>query len=88
MTTSSESPRAYFESRRAAYTHWRHHLHAHPEIAFEEVETAAFVASKLGEWGLEVTTGLAQTGVVGVLRARAETHRRVGLRADLDAPRP
>ena len=47
---------------------WRHHLHAHPETAFEETATTAFVADKLRSFGLEVHTGLAGTGVVGVLR--------------------
>ena len=47
---------------------WRHHIHAHPETAFEEKATSAFVADKLRAFGLEVHTGLAGTGVVGVLR--------------------
>src|SRR5436190_20576902 len=47
---------------------WRHHIHAHPETAFEETATAAFVADKLSSFGIEVHTGLAKTGVVGVLR--------------------
>jgi len=63
---------------------WRHHLHAHPETAFEEQETSAFVADKLRSFGMEVHTGLAQTGVVGVLRSGSGT-RAIGLRADLDA---
>jgi len=63
---------------------WRHHLHAHPETAFEEVATSAFVADKLRSFGLEVHTGLAKTGVVGVLRC-GEAHDAIGLRADLDA---
>ena len=45
---------------------WRHHLHAHPETAFEEERTSAFVADKLRSFGLEVHTGIARTGVVGV----------------------
>jgi len=63
---------------------WRHHLHAHPETAFEESATAAFVADKLTRLGLEVHTGLAKTGVVGVLR-HGTGARAIGLRADLDA---
>jgi hippurate hydrolase len=63
---------------------WRHHLHAHPETAFEESATAAFVADKLTRLGLEVHTGLAKTGVVGVLR-HGTGERAIGLRADLDA---
>src|SRR5215211_7282914 len=63
---------------------WRHHIHAHPETAFEETATSAFVADKLRSFGLEVHTGLAGTGVVGVLRHGPSTDA-VGLRADLDA---
>ncbi|MCC7040080.1 MAG: amidohydrolase [Burkholderiales bacterium] len=63
---------------------WRRHLHAHPETAFEETATSAFVADKLASFGLTVHTGLAGTGVVGVLRHGA-ADRAIGLRADLDA---
>ena len=63
---------------------WRHRLHAHPETAFEETATSAFVAEKLRSFGLDVHTGLAGTGVVGVLR-NGGSQSAVGLRADLDA---
>jgi hypothetical protein len=63
---------------------WRHHIHAHPETAFEETATSAFVADKLRSFGLDVHTGLAGTGVVGVLR-HGHSPAAVGLRADLDA---
>jgi amidohydrolase len=62
---------------------WRHHIHAHPETAFEEKATAAFVADKLKSFGLEVHRGLAKTGVIGVLRHGGNDA--IGLRADLDA---
>ena len=66
-------------------TAWRRHLHAHPEIGFEEEATAAFVADKLRAFGVdEVHTGIARTGVVAVVRGR-EGGRRVGLRCDMDA---
>ena len=48
-------------------TRWRRDIHAHPEIAFEEHRTAKIVAEKLEEFGLEVETGIAGTGVVGRL---------------------
>src|SRR5579862_243391 len=63
---------------------WRHHLHAHPETAFEEDATSTFVAEKLHGLGLEVHAGLAKTGVVSVLR-NGNGNRAIGLRADLDA---
>ncbi|HEY4295820.1 MAG TPA: M20 aminoacylase family protein, partial [Paraburkholderia sp.] len=62
----------------------RRTIHAHPELRYEETQTAELVASKLKEWGLEVHQGLGKTGVVGVLR-RGNGGRSVGLRADMDA---
>lgn len=64
---------------------WRHHLHAHPEISYQEYETARFVAEKLRTYGIEVTEGLGGTGVVGVLQGNYEGERSIGLRADMDA---
>ena len=64
---------------------WRHELHAHPETAFEEKETAEFVARRLTEFGLDVERGLAGTGVVGTLKGNAPGHRAIALRADMDA---
>ncbi len=64
---------------------WRRELHAMPELGFEEHRTAAFVAERLRAFGLdEVHTGIAGTGVVGVLRA-GSGRRTVALRADMDA---
>ncbi|HVO13785.1 MAG TPA: M20 aminoacylase family protein [Alphaproteobacteria bacterium] len=67
-------------------TAWRHDIHAHPETAFEERRTGAFVARKLREFGLDaVDEGLAGTGVVGTLKGRRPGSRAIGLRADMDA---
>ncbi len=63
---------------------WRHHLHAHPELAFKETLTSDFVADKLTEFGIEIHRGLAGTGVVGTLRG-GDGKRTIGLRADMDA---
>ncbi len=58
-------------------------LHAHPELSFQENETAALAASKLNELGYEVFEGIGRTGVVGVLRnGEGQT---VLARADMDA---
>ncbi|MBO6826040.1 MAG: amidohydrolase [Sneathiella sp.] len=65
-------------------TEWRHHIHMHPETAFEEFQTADFVAEKLESFGLEVHRGLAKTGVVGTLKS-GTGNRAIGLRADMDA---
>ena len=63
----------------------RRDLHAHPEIGFEEVRTSGIVADKLKQWGIEVHRGLGTTGVVGVLKGKGNSGRRIGLRADMDA---
>lgn len=63
---------------------WRHHLHARPETAFEEVATSAYVADLLRGMGLEVHTGIAKTGLVAVLR-NGTGNDAIGFRADLDA---
>ena len=72
------------QSEHEEMTQWRHHLHAHPETAFQEHMTADFVAAKLTEWGIKVHRGLATTGVVGTLTA-GDGQRAIGLRADMDA---
>jgi amidohydrolase len=63
---------------------WRHDLHAHPELGFQEHRTSDFVAAKLAEFGVEVHRGLAGTGVVGTLRA-GSGKRAIAFRADMDA---
>jgi amidohydrolase len=61
-------------------------LHTHPEIGFQEHRTAGIVAEKLKEYGVdEVHTGIAGTGVVGLIKGNREGTRRIGLRADMDA---
>lgn len=63
----------------------RHHLHAHPELSNREVQTAAYVADRLRAAGLDVRTGIAGHGVVGVLRGGRPGTRVAALRADMDA---
>jgi hippurate hydrolase len=62
----------------------RRHLHAHPELSFEEKETAALVAAKLESWGYEVTRNVGGLGVVARLKVGAGT-KSIGIRADMDA---
>jgi amidohydrolase len=66
-------------------TRWRHQIHAHPETAFEEHKTAAFVAERLESFGIKVERGIAGTGVIGTLRGSVEGRRAIALRADMDA---
>ena len=63
----------------------RRDIHAHPELGFEETRTAALVADKLRELGIEVTEGVGRLGVVGTLRGRRQGQGAIALRADMDA---
>src|SRR3712207_2447929 len=71
-------------SGHARVVEWRRALHAWPELSYQEYRTATLVAVVLRELGAEVRTGLAGTGVVGLLRVRGPG-RTVALRADMDA---
>ncbi len=62
----------------------RRDLHAHPELAYEEIRTSKIVAQRLRDLGMEVWTGIGQTGVVGVLRG-ALPGPCILVRADMDA---
>ncbi len=62
----------------------RRHFHEHPELSNREFETAKYVAAELKRLGIEVQTGVARTGVVGVLRG-GRPGPVVALRADMDA---
>ena len=69
----------------------RHHLHAHPELSYQEFETSKFVQSKLKELGIPFEVK-ATTGVVGLIKGRLRQgsgdqgkERCIALRADMDA---
>lgn len=67
-------------------TEWRRHIHTHPELRFDEHQTAAFVADKLRSFGVdEVHEGIGRTGVVGVIKGRGNSDRVLAFRADMDA---
>jgi amidohydrolase len=69
----------------AELTEIRHDLHSHPELAFEENRTSLLVADYLRKLGIETHTGLAKTGVVGVVKGKKTgSGKGVGLRADMD----
>jgi amidohydrolase len=63
---------------------WRQHLHRFPETAFEEMQTAEFIADKLVGFGLDVHRGLGGTGVVATLKV-GNSDKKIALRADMDA---
>jgi hippurate hydrolase len=67
-----------------AMKEWRHAMHRHPELGFEEFHTSELIRKLLVEWGYEVSTGIADTGLVGVLPFKPGPAR-LGLRAEMDA---
>ena len=76
-------------NRIAAYAEemktWRRHLHQHPELSFDCNQTAAFIAARLREIGVdEIHEGIAQTGIVAVINGTGPGPT-IGLRADMDA---
>ncbi len=62
----------------------RQHLHAHPELSYQEFATSAFVQSKLQEWGIPFEIK-ATTGIVGLIKGKNPESRVIALRADMDA---
>lgn len=68
----------------AYLTRIRRHIHQNPELAFQEYQTSALVQQELASFGIEVQTGFAGTGVVGILRGGLPGPV-IGLRADMDA---
>lgn len=64
---------------------WRRHLHAHPELSFQEFETSKYILSKLKEIGIEKITSKAGTGWVALIEGKNADKKTIALRADMDA---
>jgi amidohydrolase len=62
----------------------RHHLHAHPELSYQEFETSKLVQQQLRSFGIDYEIK-AETGVVGLIKGKNADRRIVALRADMDA---
>ncbi len=63
----------------------REHLHAHPELSFQEYETSKFIQQKLTEFGVPFKAGIAGTGIVALIKGKNPESRVIALRADIDA---
>lgn len=70
-----------FDSVRAA----RHHLHARPELSFQEFETAAYIAEQLRRIGIPFREGIAGTGIVALIEGQQPDSKCLAIRAELDA---
>jgi hippurate hydrolase len=62
----------------------RHHLHANPELSYQEFETSAFIQQQLRDYGIPFTV-MAETGVVGIIEGKNPGKKVIALRADIDA---
>ncbi|MER9495104.1 M20 family metallopeptidase [Mesorhizobium sp. M0320] len=75
-----------FREYSAEATEWRRHLHRNPELGFRLEKTAQFVAGKLVSFAINhIETGIAETGIVAVIRGEGGEGPTIGLRADMDA---
>ncbi|MDF9798329.1 amidohydrolase [Catalinimonas alkaloidigena] len=63
----------------------RRHLHANPELSFQEFKTAKYVAEKLKSFGITPTEGVAETGLTALIEGRNPQKKVIALRADMDA---
>ncbi len=63
----------------------RHHLHAYPELSFQEYQTSEYVQQRLGEMGIPFRAGIAGTGVVAMIKGERPGGKVIALRADMDA---
>lgn len=72
------------EEYAAQTVEWRRHLHAYPELSYQEVNTSKFVAEKLKSFGIESQV-LATTGLVALIKGKNPDKKTTALRADMDA---
>jgi amidohydrolase len=63
----------------------RHHLHQHPELSFQESETAEYISKLLTVWGIKHQTGVGGYGIVGIIKGNNPDSKTIALRADTDA---
>ena len=77
--------KAEAEKLSARLTAIRRHLHAHPELSFQEFETARFIANVLSEEGIEHQSGIAGTGIVALVKGATDNGKVTALRGDMDA---
>ncbi len=88
-----EKVRSLSEKYLAEVTQLRRHLHANPELSFEEYNTSRFISAKLKEWGIPFKDGIVKTGIIALIKGTNTspnplprgTTACIALRADMDA---
>ena len=63
----------------------RHHIHANPELSFQETETAKYVISQLEKFGVKIKSGIAGNGIEAIIEGKNPAKKVIALRADMDA---
>ena len=84
MQAQKNIPEKEFQEIEKKVIEWRHDIHQNPELSNREFKTAEKIAKHLKGLGLEVQTGVAHTGVVGILKGKKKG-KVIALRADIDA---
>ena len=73
------------DSLQEEFINIRRHLHKYPELSFQEYKTSAYICQKLEEYGIEYKKGIAETGVLGIIKCKNPNKKVIALRADIDA---
>ncbi len=63
----------------------RRYIHQHPELSFKEKNTSEYISKILTEWGIEHKTGIAENGILGIIKGEKQGGKTIALRADMDA---
>jgi len=85
MKSLKEEIQALAEKHFSDVLAMRRHIHMHPELSYQEVETSSFVVAQLQRMGLEVRAGIGGHGLTAFIRGKNPDSRLIALRADMDA---
>ena len=85
MNSIKEQIQSLAEKHFADVLAMRRHIHMHPELSYQEVETSSFVEAQLRRMGLEVKTGIGGYGLTAFIHGKNPESRMIALRADMDA---
>ncbi len=83
--TDTEKIKSLAASFKQELSQIRRHLHMNPELSMKEEKTAAFIMSKLDEYGIRYQKGIAVTGILGFIEGKNPGKQTIALRADMDA---
>jgi len=84
LPISTERIRPAIQGLQSQLVTWRRQLHQHPELGFQEYQTAALVTQLLNQWGIAHQTGVAKTGIVATIPGE-RSGPVLAIRADMDA---